>query len=104
MKSRTRPRPKRPRSGPATAGETRRAGGAERIQAKPAAACARTMRPTARPGAVSDVARSATALAPAKVNLTLRIVGRRADGYHDLESLVACAPFGDRLTLRIGPP
>jgi 4-diphosphocytidyl-2-C-methyl-D-erythritol kinase len=62
------------------------------------------MRPTARPGAVSDVARSATALAPAKVNLTLRIVGRRADGYHDLESLVAFAPFGDRLTLRIGTP
>jgi 4-diphosphocytidyl-2-C-methyl-D-erythritol kinase len=62
------------------------------------------MRPTARPGAASDVARSATALAPAKVNLTLRIVGRRADGYHDLESLVAFAPFGDRLILRIGPP
>jgi 4-diphosphocytidyl-2-C-methyl-D-erythritol kinase len=43
------------------------------------------------------------ALAPAKVNLTLRILGRRADGYHDLESLVAFAPFGDRLTLRPGP-
>jgi len=42
------------------------------------------------------------ALAPAKVNLTLRIVGRRADGYHDIESLVAFAPFGDRLTLRLG--
>jgi 4-diphosphocytidyl-2-C-methyl-D-erythritol kinase len=42
------------------------------------------------------------ALAPAKVNLTLRIVGRRADGYHDIESLVAFAPFGDRLSLRIG--
>jgi 4-diphosphocytidyl-2-C-methyl-D-erythritol kinase len=62
------------------------------------------MRPTARPGAVSDVAQSATARAPAKVNLTLRIAGRRADGFHDLESLVAFAPFGDRLTLRIGPP
>jgi 4-diphosphocytidyl-2-C-methyl-D-erythritol kinase len=43
------------------------------------------------------------ALAPAKVNLTLRILGRRADGYHDLESLVAFAPFGDRLALRLGP-
>jgi len=37
--------------------------------------------------------------APAKINLTLRIFGRRADGLHELESLVAFAPFGDRLTL-----
>jgi 4-diphosphocytidyl-2-C-methyl-D-erythritol kinase len=44
------------------------------------------------------------ALAPAKVNLTLRIVGRRADGYHELESLVAFAPFGDRLTFRPDVP
>ena len=44
------------------------------------------------------------ALAPAKINLTLRIVGRRADGFHDLESLVVFAPFGDRLTLRVGAP
>ena len=35
--------------------------------------------------------------APAKVNLTLRVVGRRADGYHDLESLVVFASVGDRL-------
>lgn len=38
-------------------------------------------------------------LAPAKVNLTLRVLGRRADGYHDIESLVAFARVGDRLTL-----
>jgi 4-diphosphocytidyl-2-C-methyl-D-erythritol kinase len=37
--------------------------------------------------------------APAKVNLTLRVVGRRADGYHELESLVAFASVADRLTL-----
>jgi 4-diphosphocytidyl-2-C-methyl-D-erythritol kinase len=37
--------------------------------------------------------------APAKINLALRVVGRRADGYHDLESLVAFADLGDRLTL-----
>lgn len=42
---------------------------------------------------------SETVLAPAKINLTLRILGRRADGFHELESLVAFAPFGDRLTL-----
>ena len=37
--------------------------------------------------------------APAKVNLTLRVVGRRSDGYHEIESLVAFAEFGDRLRL-----
>ena len=39
----------------------------------------------------------------AKVNLTLRVVGRRADGYHDLESVVAFADCADRLTLTPGP-
>ncbi|WP_363348731.1 4-(cytidine 5'-diphospho)-2-C-methyl-D-erythritol kinase [Methylocystis echinoides] len=37
--------------------------------------------------------------APAKINLTLHILGRRADGYHDLESLVAFSGAGDTLTL-----
>jgi 4-diphosphocytidyl-2-C-methyl-D-erythritol kinase len=40
--------------------------------------------------------------APAKVNLTLRVLGSRADGYHDIESLVAFADIGDRLTLTPG--
>ncbi len=34
-------------------------------------------------------------LAPAKVNLTLHVTGRRADGYHLLDSLVAFAGVGD---------
>src|SRR6195952_218453 len=38
----------------------------------------------------------------AKVNLTLRVVGRRVDGYHDLESVVAFADCSDRLTLTPG--
>ncbi len=40
--------------------------------------------------------------APAKINLTLHVLGRRADGYHDLESLVAFAGTGDDLRLEPG--
>jgi 4-diphosphocytidyl-2-C-methyl-D-erythritol kinase len=40
--------------------------------------------------------------APAKINLTLQVLGRRADGYHELESLVAFAALCDRLTLQPG--
>jgi 4-diphosphocytidyl-2-C-methyl-D-erythritol kinase len=40
-----------------------------------------------------------TARAPAKVNLSLHVLARRADGYHDIESLVAFAGVGDTLTL-----
>jgi 4-diphosphocytidyl-2-C-methyl-D-erythritol kinase len=40
---------------------------------------------------------------PAKVNLTLRIVGRRPDGYHEIESLVAFAAVADVLSLTPGP-
>ncbi len=38
----------------------------------------------------------------AKINLTLRVLGRRADGYHDLESLVVFADLADRLALEPG--
>jgi 4-diphosphocytidyl-2-C-methyl-D-erythritol kinase len=40
--------------------------------------------------------------APAKVNLTLRVLARRADGYHELESLVAFADRHDRLSFAPG--
>ena len=40
--------------------------------------------------------------APAKVNLTLRVLGRRADGLHEIESLVAFANVADALTLTPG--
>jgi 4-diphosphocytidyl-2-C-methyl-D-erythritol kinase len=41
--------------------------------------------------------------APAKINLTLHVLERRADGYHALESLVAFAGTGDDLRLEPGP-
>lgn len=40
--------------------------------------------------------------APAKINLTLRVLGRRQDGYHELESLVAFADLTDTLSLQPG--
>jgi 4-diphosphocytidyl-2-C-methyl-D-erythritol kinase len=39
----------------------------------------------------------------AKINLTLRVLGRRTDGYHELESVVAFADAADVLTLKVGP-
>jgi len=50
------------------------------------------------PGASGELAE----FAPAKVNLTLHVLGRRADGYHEIESLVAFAGVGDRLTFQPG--
>lgn len=43
------------------------------------------------------------AFAPAKVNLALHVTGRRADGYHDLDSLVMFADLGDVLTVSAAP-
>ena len=40
-----------------------------------------------------------TVEAPAKVNLALHVTGRRADGYHCLDSWVAFTELGDRLRL-----
>ncbi len=40
--------------------------------------------------------------APAKVNLSLRVVGRRADGYHLLDSVVAFGPAADVVVARPG--
>jgi 4-diphosphocytidyl-2-C-methyl-D-erythritol kinase len=48
----------------------------------------------------AQAARAITRPARAKLNLTLRIVGKRADGYHLLDSLVAFAACGDQVTAR----
>jgi len=39
--------------------------------------------------------------APAKLNLFLQITGRRADGYHELQSVFRLLAWGDRIGLRL---
>jgi 4-diphosphocytidyl-2-C-methyl-D-erythritol kinase len=41
------------------------------------------------------------ALAPAKLNLFLHVVGRRADGYHLLQSVFALLDFGDSVSFGV---
>lgn len=53
---------------------------------------------------ISAVPRLSTERAPAKINLTLHIVGRGADGWHALESLVAFSRGGDELDFAEGEP
>lgn len=42
-------------------------------------------------------------LAPAKINLGLEIIGRRADGYHEIATILQAVTIFDRLTLRPAP-
>ena len=44
-------------------------------------------------------AATAQCLSPAKINLCLRIVGRRADGYHELDSIFAAIDLCDRIDI-----
>ena len=39
--------------------------------------------------------------APGKLNLMLRVVGRRADGYHLLQTVMRFIDYGDTLTFRV---
>jgi len=55
---------------------------------------------TAEPG----VAGSLEEAACAKINLTLDVLSRRLDGYHQLSSLVAFATIADRVLLEPGAP
>jgi 4-diphosphocytidyl-2-C-methyl-D-erythritol kinase len=44
-----------------------------------------------------------SAFAPAKLNLYLRVTGRRADGYHELDSIFVPIAIGDRIALETRP-
>ena len=39
--------------------------------------------------------------APAKINLFLHVLGRRADGYHELQTLFQLLDYGDRIDLSV---
>lgn len=54
------------------------------------------------PGAIGRSDGWLATRAPAKLNLTLHVLGRRADGYHALESLVVFAGVCDRLSFLPG--
>jgi 4-diphosphocytidyl-2-C-methyl-D-erythritol kinase len=41
-------------------------------------------------------------LSPAKINLFLRVHGKRSDGYHELLSLMCCITLFDEISLQIG--
>ncbi|MBL6957462.1 MAG: 4-(cytidine 5'-diphospho)-2-C-methyl-D-erythritol kinase [Rhodospirillales bacterium] len=46
---------------------------------------------------MADAPRPHSVAAPAKINLTLHVTGRREDGYHELDSLVAFAGIDDEV-------
>jgi 4-diphosphocytidyl-2-C-methyl-D-erythritol kinase len=52
-------------------------------------------------GRGGHLSRRMTIDAPAKVNLTLRVLGRRPDGFHDIETLMAPLDLADRLEVEL---
>src|SRR5262245_12189819 len=52
---------------------------------------------------VYQTADGVTCLAPAKLNVFLEVLGRRADGYHELETLMVTIDLADRIDCRDGP-
>jgi 4-diphosphocytidyl-2-C-methyl-D-erythritol kinase len=43
-------------------------------------------------------------IAPAKVNLTLAVLGTRPDGFHDLHSVMVPIDLADRISVAVAPP
>ena len=52
-----------------------------------------------RPLDETSRAEAQTFLAPAKINLYLKVLGRRSDGYHELDSVMAKLDLADRVQL-----
>ena len=52
--------------------------------------------------AAAPVSEAATEAARAKINLCLHVTGRRADGYHLLDSIVVFADIADQVTAAVG--
>lgn len=46
---------------------------------------------------------SMTVTAPAKLNLTLDVLGKREDGYHEMKMVMQSVSLGDELTLTVEP-
>jgi len=70
-----------------------------------AAKCAGSRRPRTQLRATAAAAAGTVMelFSPAKVNLFLRIIRKREDGYHDLASLFHTVSFGDKLTMEVLP-
>ena len=54
--------------------------------------------------AVSEdkIAQKVSLLAPAKLNLTLEVLARRRDGYHNIRSIIQAISFGDKIVCAAG--
>ncbi len=52
---------------------------------------------------IQMLARGVEVLAPAKINLFLEVLGRRSDGYHEIETLMVAVDLHDRLTFENDP-
>lgn len=50
---------------------------------------------------ISAISSAITVFAPAKINLVLRILDRRADGFHNLWSLMQTVALEDRIVIRL---
>lgn len=58
---------------------------------------------TARAASGAPAAGSVAVRAPAKINLSLDVLGRRADGYHDLAGVMQAVTLSDRVILTASP-